>query len=652
MKTHNILVKFKRTIQLTLLAGVLVSTAASLSLAQNAHAGVDGWDASNIITDAVFENKHTMSAGDIQSFLNSKVPGCDTWGTQPSEFGGGTRRQWAEARGYSPPYTCMRDYSQNGKSAAQIIYDAAQEFSINPQVLLVLLQKEQSLVTDTWPLSIQYRSATGYGCPDTAACDAEYYGFTNQVRWAARMFRAIMNNSPTWYTPYVLGNNFIQYSPDSSCGGSNVYIQNRATQALYNYTPYQPNQGALDAGWGTAHCGAYGNRNFYLYFTSWFGSTRKSPFVSLDEPRWMKISSATQKKNPWTQQVVGDSLAPGTQLKFVDKIYVDGVWYLRTAFDSANQLTRGVPLTNTTDITFEPLQEPRFMELSASAQKLSPRSGINDASRHTFPAGTSIKVTSKMLVNGEWYYRTEFDEINGIVRAFSAGKIRELTYKALETPRYMKLKNDTHRIEPARGTIDSMLLTAGTELKFTSKVLAGTRWYLRTESDTGSGTNLAIPQEDIMEIPYEAHDGSPKWYQFKANAKKIHPSSGTLVQDSSNFTPAGHVLIAEKITVNGQIYFRTNFDAANGYDRAIPINDVEEIPFVALENPRTMRLTAATQKVNPKTGQPSGSSFAAGTVLNFTTKIAIGGTWYFRTASDTTNNLDLAIPSSLVEEIQ
>ncbi|MCW2763410.1 MAG: exported protein of unknown function, partial [Marmoricola sp.] len=66
-----------------------------------------------------------------------------------------------------------------------------------------------------------------------------------------------------------------QWSPNSSCGGSTVNIQNRSTQALYNYTPYQPNQSALNAGYGTGDgCGAYGNRNFYLYFTDWFGSVR------------------------------------------------------------------------------------------------------------------------------------------------------------------------------------------------------------------------------------------------------------------------------------------------------------------------------------------------------------------------------------------
>lgn len=236
----------------------------------SAPVSANGFNAGKIIDDVVFADRSRMNATEIQDFLNAKVPVCDTWGQQP--YAGTTRAQYAASRGVSTPFTCLKDYTENGKRASQIIYDVAQKYSINPQVLIVLLQKEQGLITDDWPWPIQYRSATGYGCPDTADCASQYYGFTNQVDWAARMFRAIMNNSPDWYTPYELGSNYIQYSPDPNCGGSTVYIQNRATQALYNYTPYQPNQAALDAGWGTAHCGAYGNRNFYLYFNSWFGS--------------------------------------------------------------------------------------------------------------------------------------------------------------------------------------------------------------------------------------------------------------------------------------------------------------------------------------------------------------------------------------------
>jgi len=243
----------------------------------SAHA-TSGFDASRIIDDVVLTDTTRMSTGDIQNFLNSKVPTCDTNGTAPaSDFGRPdlTHAQYAATQGWpAPPYPCLKDYTQNGQTAAQLINNAAQTYQVNPQVLIVLLQKEQGLVTDTWPLPSQYRSATGYGCPDTAACDSQYYGLTNQLNWAATMFHAIETNSPTWYTPYILGNNYIQYNPNSGCGGSTVNIQNRATQALYNYTPYQPNQAALDAGWALAPpCGAYGNRNFFLYFTDWFGST-------------------------------------------------------------------------------------------------------------------------------------------------------------------------------------------------------------------------------------------------------------------------------------------------------------------------------------------------------------------------------------------
>ncbi len=243
------------------------------------NASTTGWMAGRIIDDSVFTANNSMSATQIQSFLNGKVPSCDTNGTQPaSDFGRPdlTHAQYAALRGWQkPPYICLKNYSNSGKSAAQLIYDTAQKYRISPKVLIVLLQKEQSLVTDTWPLNIpQYRSATGYGCPDTAACDSTYYGLPNQLDWAGKMYRAILDDSPTWYTPYELGNNYIRYNPSTSCGGSNVYIQNRATQALYNYTPYQPNSATLSAAWGaTVTCGAYGNLNFYRYYTKWFGAT-------------------------------------------------------------------------------------------------------------------------------------------------------------------------------------------------------------------------------------------------------------------------------------------------------------------------------------------------------------------------------------------
>lgn len=273
------------TIPLSLIALVLLSGFLFIRFHGNeskvSALSVADFNPGRIIDDSIFTDTATMNVVQIQAFLNSKVPVCDTLGAQQSEYGGGTRSQWGLANYNQSTFICLKDYSENGKSAAQIINDAAQQYQINPQVILVLLQKEQGLVTDTWPLNLQYKTATGYGCPDTAACDSQYFGLTNQINWSAKMFRAIMNGSPTWYTPYILGTNYIQYNPDTRCGGTSVLIEDKATQALYNYTPYQPNNAVLSWKLGSGSsvssaypgCGAFGNINFFTYFNNWFGRT-------------------------------------------------------------------------------------------------------------------------------------------------------------------------------------------------------------------------------------------------------------------------------------------------------------------------------------------------------------------------------------------
>ena len=53
----------------------------------------------------------------------------------------------------------------------------------------------------------------------------------------------------------------------------NVFLANRATAGLYNYTPYQPNTAAMANLYGTGDaCSAYGNRNFWRMFSDWFGN--------------------------------------------------------------------------------------------------------------------------------------------------------------------------------------------------------------------------------------------------------------------------------------------------------------------------------------------------------------------------------------------
>ncbi len=275
--------KIKRALCVLAALGIVASSSFS---GLSAVSGND-FNAGRIIDNEVFYNKNAMSVDQIQQFLNSKVPNCDSNGEQP--YAGTTRRAYSEARGEVFPLTCLKNYHENtttkannlqgrsipsgAKSAAQIIWDAAQEYSINPQALIVLLQKEQGLITDDWPWVIQYRSATGYGCPDTAPCDSEYYGFYNQVNNAARQFRLYATN-PGNYNHVPGQNNNIFWSPNTSCGSSSVFINNQATASLYNYTPYRPNGAALDNLYGIGDgCSSYGNRNFWRYFNDWFGSS-------------------------------------------------------------------------------------------------------------------------------------------------------------------------------------------------------------------------------------------------------------------------------------------------------------------------------------------------------------------------------------------
>ena len=230
-------------------------------------ANLANFDPGNIISDASFYNYGSMSASSIQSFLNSKVSNCQSGYSCLKNYTANTVSKAAD--------NYCSGYRASTQSAAQIIHGVAQSCKINPQVLLVLLQKETGLVTHTGPAAWRYKTATGMGCPDGAGatCDSQYYGLFNQLYGAARQYR-IYQAKPSSFN-YVAGrNNIIKWNPESSCGTSTVYIKNQATAGLYNYTPYRPNAAALAAGYGTGNsCSSYGNRNFWLYYNDWFGPT-------------------------------------------------------------------------------------------------------------------------------------------------------------------------------------------------------------------------------------------------------------------------------------------------------------------------------------------------------------------------------------------
>ena len=259
---------------------------------------VVGFNPGMIISDEIFYNPNTMDANAIQQFLNAKGRGCQP-GVDTITIPAPQDQPDAQPTTQEITIPCLKDYALDtpdrpadtycpgayqgavGESAAQIIWKISQACQVNPQVILVTLQKEQSLVTasDNLLKQSRYQKAMGYGCPDTAPCDTQYYGFFNQVYQAAHRFHYYQKH-PTKFRHRAGRVNDLLYHPSRNqdgsykCGTTPVFIENQATAGLYNYTPYTPNEAALAAGGGLGDkCSSYGNRNFYRFFTAWFGST-------------------------------------------------------------------------------------------------------------------------------------------------------------------------------------------------------------------------------------------------------------------------------------------------------------------------------------------------------------------------------------------
>jgi hypothetical protein len=253
-----------------------------------------------LIDDSVF-NTQTMSAAQIDSFLNSFSGSCI------SPNSGFDARVPA---GYSP----SGGFSYGGfATAGQIIFTAAATYGLNPQVLLVTLQKEQSLVSASSNYcnngdEHKYASAAGYGCPDggtyyswsgvslyrrygiehtntgqTCVNSASKAGFSQQVIRAAWLLkfgqqRSLGNTgwavvggpwdnsddpASSYGGPMTQGTlkrcqscAAAYYDGYTSIDGTSPFMGSGATAALYWYTPHY-----------------HGNQNFVALFESWFGST-------------------------------------------------------------------------------------------------------------------------------------------------------------------------------------------------------------------------------------------------------------------------------------------------------------------------------------------------------------------------------------------
>jgi len=212
---------------------------------------------SHIIDDSEMLDSRSMTLSEIQQFLVSHGS-------------------------YLASYKTTNAYGTPNKSAAEIIYDAANNnyncenanlsdaptelerqqkcqhiTTISPQVILTTIQKESSLIENPSYDSKLEGWALGYGCPDSAACNPYYKGFGKQVNSTALQFLHYMSvNDADWHYAYRASRTYtFSNSLGLTCDASQIVtIDNNATAALYIYTPHVFN----------------GNYNFFRLYKKYF----------------------------------------------------------------------------------------------------------------------------------------------------------------------------------------------------------------------------------------------------------------------------------------------------------------------------------------------------------------------------------------------
>jgi len=270
---------------------LLISTSASAA----------SFNQNQIIDDATFDNVNSMSASQIDSFLNSFPNSCIS---PASGF------QAIDPTGYNP----SAGYQYGGYvTAGQVIYDAAQAYTINPQVLLTTLQKEQSLVIGAANFCSngdenKYAAAAGYGCPDsgttysytglslyqrngaivssvgpTCVNSASKAGFSQQVIRAAWLLKFGEQRSEGRVSWAVIKGSWDNSDDPQTCYGGPMTqgtyqrCPSGATAYYDGYTTIDGTAVHMDTGataalyWYTPHF--HGNQSFFSIYTGWFGDT-------------------------------------------------------------------------------------------------------------------------------------------------------------------------------------------------------------------------------------------------------------------------------------------------------------------------------------------------------------------------------------------
>ncbi|MCL5775021.1 MAG: hypothetical protein M1333_02290 [Patescibacteria group bacterium] len=210
------------------------------------------------------------------------------------------------------------------RTAAELIWDASRQSGLNPQVIIVTLNKEQGLITsanDFTPERLQKAldRAMGFDCPDASGCGNLFPGFYYQLfgNFDAEGNRYLGATKSLMKSYTATGGRGPQINGqvsrvgdvitlDNTTGGpydappsQTLTLMNQATAALYRYTPHVFN----------------GNYNFWKFFNSWFRYPNGTLLSLANDLKTYIIQNGTK-------QLVPDFVAKQRGLDLTQKIMI------------------------------------------------------------------------------------------------------------------------------------------------------------------------------------------------------------------------------------------------------------------------------------------------------------------------------------------
>lgn len=200
-----------------------------------------------VLSDTDLEDTETMTHSDIENFL---------------------------LRHGSLGILLTPDTDGRMKTAAEIISRIAHTYHLNPQFLIALMQKEQGIVEGRIPTDAHLAWAAGYAVCDH--CDRDhpelqpFSGFANQLEQAAKRIREKFLSEID-----LTGKTFTGWGPGikKTLRGTKIIPGNRATAALYTYTPH-----------------VAGNRLLWSIWNKWFNQKYfDGALLESDDPKDTRV---------------------------------------------------------------------------------------------------------------------------------------------------------------------------------------------------------------------------------------------------------------------------------------------------------------------------------------------------------------------------